>query len=161
MSETDEEILFKNQFRGRKVAKVESYQPEHERLGVEPIQYPINKEEDSAFLQTQKYPPQSKIVETGTSKEVLWTESSEEKPITPPSPAGEWLAAGSEDNSFKLDKMEVGQYVIIYNDNVLCVGTKQHTEEFIMEFLSNNSLEISELTILKRVNIKAGIFVDE
>ena len=47
MSET---TVFKNPFRGRTVAKRKPYQPEHERLNVTPIEYPIDKEEVNAFL---------------------------------------------------------------------------------------------------------------
>lgn len=157
---SDDEVIFKNPFRGRRVAAVakEPYQPEYERLGVEPIKYPLNKEDDENFIKktaSEKHPPATKIVQTGNSQETLWNNPTQEEVKGPEPPPEE---------DFNLTNIDNGQYVLVYDNDILCIGTKEYVEEYVTDLISNNSVEadpLSHLAIFKRVGLKAGVFLDE
>ena len=80
------EVLFKNPYRGRKVAKQESYQSEHERLGAQPIEYPVDKTEAHSFVEKNSpKPPRQTIVQSGNNEDIMWTKALEE-PAAPQPP---------------------------------------------------------------------------
>ncbi len=68
----------------------------------------------------------------------------------------------SIDNSFKLSDLHSGDNILLYNDEVICVsGSLEKIKEVLSKILLNsNDYLVEEFIILKRLNIRAGIFIE-
>jgi len=197
------DIVFKNPYRGRRVAKPEPYQSEHERLRVQPKEYPINKTEANAFAektsQKKTSVPKQAFVQSGQNEEIMWTKALEEPesepikynevPLPPPIVRDGEQTRGSgddviaaqtkkqeeieddvgleednqEDKSFGLDSLNPGDSVLLYNDNVVCVGALNLIKETLADILADaeNNVEVEDFIVLKRLKVNIGIFIDE
>jgi len=168
-----DDVLFKNPYRGRRVAHPEPYQPEHERLGAQPVEYPMDKAEAHSFVEknTKHEIPKQTIVQSGNNEDIMWTKALEE-PETPRPPTvvpqtgqeiEDDIGLDKEEEGFGLDSLQPGNCVLLYNDNVICAGTIEIIKETLADLLADaeNDVEVDNFIVLKRLKVNVGIFIDE
>jgi len=186
--------VFRNPYRGRKVAKTEAYQPEYDRLKVEPVRYPIDQTEAAAFTEKNQVVPKKMVqqrpptvpkqakIHSGDNEDNLWTKALEdpqqkimadEVPLPPPvvKETGRNVGPGEDnivddvglDDNFGLESLKPGEYILLYNDSVICVGALDFVKETLADILtdSQNDVDIDDFVVLKRLKVNVGIFIDE
>lgn len=152
------EVYFKNKNRNRRVVK-EPFQPEHERLNMEPEvhdvsnSFPIVKDSQHATSDV------SQIPEVGNGSEHLWVDGLNKD-------EGHEVESIAEDQTeFTVSQVPVGQYILLYKDNVLDAGAFNKVKETLTNVLMDSdegaSLSVDDFVVLKRLHVKAGVFIDE
>ena len=58
--------------------------------------------------------------------------------------------------------MSVGDFILLHNETVISVGDLESVKIELSNFLLEDSeLDIEEFIIMKRLGVRAGIFIDE
>jgi hypothetical protein len=66
-----------------------------------------------------------------------------------------------QDSSFKLSDLRSGDNILLYNDEVICAGSLEEIKDVLSKILlSSNNYLVEEFVVLKRLNIRAGIFIE-
>lgn len=215
-----DDVYFKNPYRGRKVIANKPYVPEHERLDVEAVEYPVKDPEDLIRMNKkaeaekkikekrnkakslieqlrsgeitekqfqeavdrleEKTFGKSGIVSSGQNEDNLWTQALEQPEVENSSPgtvlypevynddikADEILPKQEEiiddlpeETSFGFEQVNPGQFILIYKDNVVNVGTIDQVKETLSNVLIEGEAKLEEFIILKRVSAEMGIFI--
>jgi len=233
------DLYFKSPFRGRRVATHKPYVSEHERLDVDPIEYPTKDPEElirmnkkaAAEKQTKEkrdkakslieqlrsgdisekefqaavnqleertyavdhgtdYSPQMiGRISSGQGEDSLWTHALEQpqdqtnspgailypetfdEPIkdseiaSPVSPVSqqpqEEIIDDLEEQEFGFDQVKSGEFILIYRDSVVNVGTMPQIKETLSSVLMEGEVSLEEFIILKRVSAEMGIFIGD
>jgi hypothetical protein len=173
--------IIKNRNRSRVVVTPEPYQPEYERLGREPVVQSFDRREFIQQSQSNaKKSSKSTVVGsahtvgsiTGQSEEVIWTKNLQDdtninnlqefednqKIVDAPLPPTEEF---SSDEEIDINNVNVGDFILINKGNVVSVGSSNDILKDINILLNDRDTEISDLLLLKRVNIKYSISIDE
>jgi len=180
------EMFVKNPMRNRRVHKKEDYVPEHKKHGFSPIEYskPMPQRPEPKT-------PRNLGVLTGQSSDTLWTETdtgenlirnsaSVNKPIVyedvelPPNvrkaklsnqPIEEFVEEPSEDQDevieFSFKNTKDNEYILLYEDSVLAVGNKEKIINCISEALMADNVTIEEFTLVKKISLTMGIFIND
>jgi len=172
---TDKDVVFKNPYRGRRVAQSEPYQPEYERLNAAPVKYPVNQDDVKNFIdKTKTEKPQKRpIVQSGNNEDLIWTQGLEQEPRDIPEeprlPEKESYMNVQEDieddigldGAFSLDAMAPGDVVLLHGSDVIRVGSERDIKESLADLLAAEEGELDDFVVLKRLNVKIGIFIDD
>lgn len=179
------EMFVKNPMRNRRVHKKEDYVPEHKKHGFAPIEY------SKPMLQRQDpQTPRNLGVLTGQSSDTLWTEadtgenlirnSAVNKPIVyedvelpqnvrkskANKPAIEEIVEEPSDDQdenieFSFQTTKDNEYILLYEDSVLAVGSKEKIINCISEALMADNVTIEEFTLVKKISLTMGIFIND
>jgi len=77
-------------------------------------------------------------------------------PLTPAQQALE------DDEEFSFSQVNIGEYILLHEESVVVAGSKKKVVETLVELLENSEeADVSEFLLLKRVNLKYGLLVDE
>lgn len=225
------EMLFKNPYRGRKVTAQKPYVPEHRRLEIDAVEYPLKDPEEfirmnkkieaekkqkekagkaksliellrSGEITDEEFQEQVSILEentfvssvpvapeaiptSGQTEDNLWTQGLKtEQPESSPGAilypetydeeikASEVVAPNQPsatqediiddlDDSFSFGQVKSGEFILIYKDNVVNVGTMTQIKETLSNVLMTEDVQLEEFIILKRVSAEMGIFIDD
>ena len=68
---SDNTLYFKNNDRSRRVVRKDPYQPEHERLGIKPIEYPVNNDFQKAAANKKRETRRAAIKEASEKGGVI------------------------------------------------------------------------------------------
>jgi hypothetical protein len=178
---------FKNANRG-KTPVPQTYTPEHKRLGVQPVIYPVKDQEELEQMNRQaamdpkfaaaklakgemsqkefdvimqrRYSSQKPLVSSGESDEPIWIQSTakkkesekirdEEVPLPPESP---FMSVDEENESFTWDKIEPGEYVLLYQDNIVEIGQA----DVVIKSMEKIGGSMSDFIVLKRCGVSIG-----
>ena len=133
-----------------------------------------------------KFPPQVRV-SSGQSEDLTWANTSNFEPEEseqpsfsydeiplPPSempfplpevPVVELETPVSEmpdtEPSFSIADMRPDDYILLHSDSVLKVGSLNEVKMVLSDFILDSNVDIEDFIILKRLNIRAGIFIDE
>jgi hypothetical protein len=207
---SDEEILFKNKNRAIKnLVKRPAYQPEYERLNIDPQIYQVKPEEFTnrpivGFSRLTQGKPsvaapehagdyESHPPQVGQGEELMWPinkdvsrDFSYDEISDPPSDWYEPEAqeaeqveddigldleqeqeqeqeqAQEQEQEFDLCNLKVDEYILLYYQNVIDSGPLVRIKNTLTRILlDEESFAVDEFIILKRVNLRVGIFVDD
>jgi len=66
-----------------------------------------------------------------------------------------------QEGGFKLSDLRSGDYILLYNDEVIYVGSLEEIKDNLNKILLNsNNYLVEDFVVLKRLNIRAGIFIE-
>lgn len=186
-----DEMYVKNKKRNVVADKVEPFVPEYERLGVTPIvkesedivfkaKKNENKVRKSLLLDSKENEESSESSDSQQNQYGL--DNQEQDPNAEIFKAAEVQLprdvarkrrvhieqeepVQEEAPSFTLEAIPVGDYVLLYKDSVLASGKLDKVKEVLTDvcLYSENADQVSieDFVVLKRVSVKAGVFVDE
>jgi hypothetical protein len=66
-------------------------------------------------------------------------------------------------DGFDLDQIDVGDYVLLYKNSILGMGSISYIKETLSNILndSDEGQSIDDFVVMKRVSVRSGIFIDE
>jgi hypothetical protein len=65
------------------------------------------------------------------------------------------------EREFKFSDLRTGDNILLHNDEVICAGSLEEIKEVLSKILLNsNDYLVEEFVVLKRLNVRAGIFID-
>jgi hypothetical protein len=119
-----------------------------------------------------------KAVSVGQNEDLVWTQDRTiarrkvyDEPIEveevedPPeqlTPAQQALEDDDEDEGFSFSQIKTEEYILVNEDEVVGIGSKKKIVALLSELLENSEdVEVSDFILLKRVNLKYGLLVDE
>ncbi len=107
--------------------------------------------DDKSSLETLE---ESLVVEEQTDDEPILAA---EVPDVPESPFVE-----EENEGFGLDQVQLGEYVLLYKNSVLGIGSLKSIKNTLSSIMDgDDKLVIEDFVVMKRVPVKMGIFIDE
>jgi hypothetical protein len=66
-----------------------------------------------------------------------------------------------ENAAFKLSDLRSGDNILLYNEEIICAGSIEEIKEVLSKILLNsNNYLVEDFVVLKRLNIRAGIFIE-
>lgn len=166
--------VVKNPGRGNApLPKVERYQPEYERLGLEPRVLEFDRQQ----LANQK---PSKLPGSGFIEEPAWTqiqneirptltvEAVEETPPVEDDVGLETMTLHWENTEWNDLETQANashpEFVLVnakdYTD-ILATGTETEVKDILAEILRKTDLQLEDLVLFKRMKLKVGIFIED
>lgn len=138
------ETFFKNKNR-RKAKAISDYTSEHERLGVEVLEYPV---------------AENSIPQVGQNADQLFVNN---KSISEnESPLDEQEDKGQE---FNFLNIKHGDLVLIYQDGVIDVGSEEKIKDTLTSVLMDSdegqNVSVEDFVVMRRLKIRAGVFIDD
>jgi hypothetical protein len=94
-------------------------------------------------------------------KEVYDEEIYDEEISTPPN--NEYEQSSNENVDFSFENIEPGSYVLIHKDSVVDTGKVNQIKETLSNMLLayEGSANVDDFVLMKRINVKMGIFIDD
>lgn len=152
-----------------------NYTPEHERLNMTPIasnpqgdkrhgvsaqinqiSRPVNIYQKQDKVLTSQPPEIKNIInDVKTQSEQYHTSGFDSFDYTPPKDPEQ------DNNISSFYDIKDGLYLLMFQDEIVEVGTLEYIQHFIENLLQNNNVELSQLVVLKKVEIFSGISLKE
>lgn len=66
-----------------------------------------------------------------------------------------------ENDEFSFSSVKSDSYVLILDDQVVAVGDIKSLKDIILEMVSSEGVDVEKFSVLKKLSIKWGIFIDE
>lgn len=128
----------------------EKYIPGYARLGIEPIQMltPEFPSLDSHVIQKEE--------EFGEFKPAISLPSNGSIDNNEYAPYAEPFVSPKEKTT-----PDVNDFILMLKGRIVGIGSREEMLDLTKDFLYKKEKQLSELVLLKRVSIKAGIFIDE
>jgi hypothetical protein len=168
MNKKTPEIYIKNLSRKNPPIRPDTnYQPEYQRLNKDPIIFPMRREDAPRNIPKQKRDvPSQTIVNSGQNEELVWNLPHNVGQIMyddvelPQEISGQ-EAENEEDVSNNLVNIEVGQYILFYEDVIIDLGSLEYISDKIEELVLNdeNTFDIDNFSVFKKMSIKTGVLI--
>lgn len=173
MNKKTTEIYIKNLSRKNPPIRPDTnYQPEYQRLNKDPVIFPMRREEIPRNIPKQKNDvPLQPIVNSGQNEELIWNLPFDRERIMyddvelPQKISGQEISGqeieNEEDISNNLVNIEVGQYILFYEDVIIDLGNLEYISDKIEELVLNNENEfdMDNFSVFKKMNIKTGVLI--
>jgi len=165
----DNNRIFKNANRNlshyENVKAFSQYVPEHERLNKTPA---VANNQVDHRLKKQVQIPARTTAEVLSPQEVVKNtindiKSQSEIYHSKGFDAVDYVPERSheEDTNTSFSDIEYGSYLLMYNQEVIEVGTIEYIQDYIENLIQHNDVELNQLVVLKKVEIFSGIIIKE